>query len=101
MVDYQSAMLTIIDNFLAGRASMEAFARAYQEFYIDVVPETAPLTDDQWGFFGMVHERLDWTDWSNPAGPDAEGRRYGWWDASEYLTWLRAARAEYPKPPEI
>jgi hypothetical protein len=99
-VDYDSEMLGMIDDFLAGRASIEAFARAYQEFYIEMIPETAPLTDDQWGFFDMVHERLDWTEFS-PSGPDAESRRYGWWDSSEYLAWLRAARAEYPKPPEI
>jgi hypothetical protein len=100
MVDYDSEMLGMIDDFLAGRASIEAFARAYQEFYIEMIPETAPLTDDQWGFFDMVHERLDWTEFS-PSGADAESRRYGWWDSSDYLAWLRAARAEYPKPPEI
>ena len=99
-MDYASRMLAMIDDVLTGRASIEAFARTYQELYIEMVPDTAPLTDDQWGFFVMVHERLDWTDFS-PGGPDAESRRYGWWDSSECLAWLRASRAEYPKPPEI
>jgi hypothetical protein len=48
-MDHVSQMLAMIDDFLAGGSSIEAFARRYQEFYIEVVPPSAPLTDDQCG----------------------------------------------------
>ncbi len=84
-IDYKASMLEMIRKLVDGESTVPEFEKAYYLFYLEEVPEDGPLSDRDWDFFGLVQERLEWTD----ENPDEESRSYGWHDHRGYVEYVR------------
>lgn len=87
------ALDRLIDAYLGGTASFDAFAAEYGVCYIDLPDDAFPDVDTE-VWYGVLHERIEWT----APDPDPESRVYGWISADEFRQWLepyvRDRRAE-------
>ena len=75
-------MKLMIEDFLSGRRTFEEFEKSFYEFWLEHSQSVPP---DAYDLFQRAHERLDWTSES----PSDLERKDGWWDRSDYETWLR------------
>ena len=92
-VDYQAALLALIDEFLAGKLTFDDLERRFTGYFIDEMHDD-DISAESLDFFSRVHEKLSWT------GPDVdkESRGYGWIDPAEFSQWLGSQRAAfYPR----
>jgi hypothetical protein len=87
MVDFRAELVAIIDSFLAGERSFEAFHRDFSRCFIDEIPEE-DLTLEMADQYGAVHEKTEWTTRS----PTPEERDVGWIDVPQFSSWLRGYR---------
>ena len=85
-MDYHAELLGMVQRLVRGEWDVPPFERAFYMFYVDDVPEGA-LEDRDLEFFGLLQERLDWTE----ADPGPESRAYGWQNHEEY----RASASEF------
>jgi hypothetical protein len=77
------ALDRLIDAYLGGSASFDAFAAEYGVCYIDLPDDAFPDVDAE-VWYGVLHERIEWT----APDPDPESRAYGWISADEFRQWL-------------
>lgn len=89
MPPLSESLLAMIRNLLDNEWTLGHFRARYYEFYLDIPDDGLDPYDDE--FFGLVHERLDWT----ADQPDPLSRSYGWMTPDEYVEWLRQAHHEY------
>ena len=75
-------MKLMIDEFLSGWRTFEEFEKSFNEFWLEHSQSVPPYAYD---LLQRAHERLAWTSES----PSDLERMDGWWDHSDYETWLR------------
>lgn len=83
-------LMSMIEGLLQGKFSVKKFRENYYDYYLDDVSDES-LTESESGFFGHVHEMLDWVDES----PDRESRNNGWLDDQEFLEWLKSYKNDF------
>jgi hypothetical protein len=89
MFEHRLRLDALIDEYLAGATSVEEFGAAYSRYYLEGVPDTA-LSPEQFDWYGLVHEKLEWT--ANTA--TVEERQLGWMTPGEFRTWLDRHRGK-------
>jgi hypothetical protein len=89
-VDYQAALLALIDEFLAGALTFDDLETQFSDCFIEELHED-DISAESFDFFSRVHEKLSWT------GPvvDKKDRSYGWIDPAEFSRWLSSERAAF------
>lgn len=89
-MDYQAALLALIDEFLAGTLTFDDLERRFTDYFIDEMRDD-DISAGCFDFFSRVHEKLSWT------GPDVDeaSRGYGWIDPTEFSQWLSSQRAAF------
>ena len=81
-MDEMKEMRRMIEAFLNRDWSFDKFEQSYYDYWLNHA-ESVPA--DSYDLFQQVHERLDWTSQS----PSDLERKDGWWNRSEYESWLR------------
>ena len=89
-MDYQAALLALIDEFLAGTLTFDDLETQFSDRFIDELHDD-DISAESFEFFSRVQEKLSWT------GPviDKKERSYGWIDPAEFSRWLRSERAAF------
>jgi hypothetical protein len=95
MTDYKAHLLDMISNVISGFWTVEKFRSKFYDYYLEEVPEEG-MHEYDYNFFGMVQQKLDWTD----RIPDNESRSVGWVDESEFITWLSNLLINYKEKRE-
>jgi hypothetical protein len=69
------------------------FDRFHEEFYYHFTDdlEDNALSEEDWAFFGKIHEKLDYV---SKGLPDPQSRADGWISDEEFRTWLRETLQE-------
>ena len=88
-VDYQAALLALIDEFLAGTLTFNDLETQFSDCFIDEMHDD-DISAESFEFFSRVHEKLSWT----PV-VDKKDRSYGWIDLAEFSRWLSSERAAF------
>lgn len=83
MIDFRDRFNGLIDEFLSGDISLQAFQQRYEKAFIEEMPDSA-LDDTELEIYGAIHEKSEWT----TVEPTAEDKRYGWLNPVEFKTWL-------------
>ncbi|WP_420127336.1 hypothetical protein [Longimicrobium sp.] len=85
MPDSLETLDRLIDGFLAGSipfATLESqFAPAYLFMPEDAFPD---VETEVW--YGVIHERIEWTS----SAPSDEERAFGWTSIDEFRAWLQS-----------
>ena len=89
--DVKKRLQTLIDAFLTGELSFDAFEKAYSKCFIDEAD--AVLSPPDLEYYGEIHERAELT----ARDPPLEDRRYGWKSVSDFTKWLAEARRMAPE----
>lgn len=89
-MDDKSTLLKMVTDLLDGTWTVSEFRAHYYNFYVEEVPDEA-LSELDADFFGLIQEKLDWTD----ENPDPESRQYGWMDEPEFVKWVREYHDSY------
>lgn len=84
-MDQRNVLLSMIAQFLDGQWSLSEFDRQFYSYYIDELPASGGLPDEEHQFFSRVHEKLDWTG----ADVSTDDRRDGWINEQEFRDWLQ------------
>ena len=79
------ALDRLIDAYVGGSASFDAFAAEYGVCYIDLPDDAFPDVDAE-VWYGVLHERIEWT----APDPAAESRSHGWISIDEFRQWLES-----------
>ena len=90
MSEYVKPLLLMIENLLSGLWSVREFRKNYYDYYLEKVPDNQ-LSEKEIGFFGSLHEKLDWVD----ECPDDESRSVGWLDDQQFLEWVKIQKDKF------
>jgi hypothetical protein len=86
------ALDRLIDGYLRGDATFEAFAAGYASTFISLPDDAFPdVGAEVW--YGVLHERAE----RAAPDPSPDARRYGWMSIDELRAWLAdyaAARSD-------
>jgi hypothetical protein len=82
----------LIDGFLAGATPWETLESRYGPVYL-YLPEEAFGDVETEVWYGVVHERIEWT----TAEPSPEQRAFGWMSVADFRAWLEAAVRTRPR----
>ena len=88
--EYETGLLRLIDEFLAGNIDLASFQGAWIDYYIDTVPDDFP-DEDYDDFFWSVHDKIEVTG-EQPSEIDL---RLGWMSRVDFTGWLRDLREGY------
>ncbi len=91
-MDYKNTLLKMVIYLLDGTWTVSEFRDNYYDYYLEEVPDEV-LSELDADFFGLIQEKLDWTD----ENPDLESRKYGWMDEPEFVRWAREYHGCYVK----
>lgn len=88
MPDSLATLDRLIADFLAGAIPFDALASRFAPAYLFMPEEAFPdVQTEVW--YGVVHERIEWT---SPA-PSEEERAFGWMSIDDFRAWLQDACA--------
>jgi hypothetical protein len=91
MPDSLDTLDRLIDDYLAGAIPFATLESRFSPTYLFMPEEAFPdVQTEVW--YGVVHERIEWT---SPA-PSDEERAFGWMSIDEFRAWLEATRASKP-----
>lgn len=88
-MNYKAALLRKIERLLSSELSVPEFRKEYYDFYLELPDEALSERDAK--FFGLVQEKLDWTD----ASPDLESQNFGWMNYDQYIKWVDDYQKQY------
>lgn len=86
MTDSLDTLDRLIGGFLAGSLPFETLEAQYAPCYL-FMPDDAFADVETEVWYGVVHERIDWT----RAAPSDEERTFGWVSIDEFRAWLQDA----------
>jgi hypothetical protein len=78
------ALDRLIDAYLDGTATFEAFAAGYGVCFLELPDAAFPDVDAE-VWYGVLHERIEWT----APDPAPESTSHGWMSIDEFRPWLR------------
>jgi hypothetical protein len=91
MPDSLDTLDRLIDGYLAGSIPFQTLESQFSPAYLFMPEEAFPdVHAEVW--YGVVHERIEWT------RPDAtaEERARGWMSIDDFRAWLETTRASKP-----
>lgn len=91
MPDTRATLDGLIDGYLAGEIPFETLESRFGPCYL-FLPETAFPDVETEVWYGVVHERVEWT----TAEPSAEQKAFGWMSVGEFRAWLEGAVRSKP-----
>jgi len=75
----------LVAEYLEERIALPEFQARFSSLFVDEIPDTA-LDEQQWEFYGAIHEKAEWT----APDPPTQDKRDGWLSADEFRAWLRS-----------
>jgi hypothetical protein len=91
MADTLATLDALIDGYLAGTTSFETLESQFSPCYL-FLPEDAFSDVETEVWYGVVHERIEWT----TAEPSPEQKSFGWMSVGEFRAWLEGAVRSKP-----
>lgn len=91
MPDSIHTLDALIDGYLAGTTPFETLESRFGPCYL-FLPEDAFADVETEVWYGVVHERIEWT----TAEPSPEQRAFGWMSVGELRAWLQDAVRSRP-----
>lgn len=92
MGDTTETLDALIGGYLAGTTPWETLESEYGPCYL-FLPEDAFADVETEVWYGVVHERIEWT----TAEPSPEQQQFGWMTIGEFRTWLEEAVRTRPR----
>lgn len=92
MADTIAALDALIDGFLAGTTPFETLEAQFSPVYLFLPDDGFPDVETE-VWYGVVHERIEWT----TAEPSAEQAAFGWMSIGEFRAWLAEAVRTGPR----
>ena len=93
--DHRGALDALLNQFLQCQIPLSEFEGRFGAYYLTTIPDDG-LTDAEWDYYTVVHEKLELTS----EDPDALDRADGWIDESQLRRWLADhVRFAPPMPP--
>ncbi|HEX6372718.1 MAG TPA: hypothetical protein VF006_27605 [Longimicrobium sp.] len=86
MPDSLDTLDRLIDGFLAGSITFQTLESRFAPCYL-FMPEEAFADVETEVWYGVIHERIEWTS----AAPSPEERAFGWISIDDFRAWLRTA----------
>jgi hypothetical protein len=86
MADSLHTLDRLIDGYLAGSITFETLESQFSPAYLFMPEEAFPDVETE-VWYGVIHERLEWT----RAEPSAEEKAFGWTSIHEFRAWLQTA----------
>ncbi|HEU4881754.1 MAG TPA: hypothetical protein VFT45_05900 [Longimicrobium sp.] len=81
----------LIDDYLAGSISFQTLESQFSPAYLFMPEDAFPDVETE-VWYGVVHERIEWT----RAEPTAEEKAFGWMSIDDFRAWLETTRASKP-----
>lgn len=78
----------LIDGFLAGSIPFATLESRFAPAYLFMPEEAFPDVETE-VWYGVIHERIEWTS----AAPSDEEKAFGWMSIDEFRAWLESTRA--------
>lgn len=75
----------LIDGYLAGSITFETLESQFAPCYLFMPEEGFPDVETE-VWYGVVHERIEWT----RAEPSTEEKAFGWTSIDEFRAWLES-----------
>jgi len=75
--------MDLLSRFVHQKDDFATFHKSFYFHFADDIRDDS-FTDDDWKFFGEIHEKLDMV----ADDPDPESRKYGWISVHEFRKWL-------------
>jgi hypothetical protein len=91
MADSLDTLDRLIDDYLAGSISFQTLESQFSPCYLFMPEDAFPDVETE-VWYGVVHERIEWT----RAEPTAEEKAFGWMSIDEFRAWLETTRAAKP-----
>jgi len=91
MPESLDALDRLIDGFLAGSIPFGTLESQFSPAYLFMPDDSFPDVETE-VWYGVVHERIEWT----RAEPTAEEKAFGWMSIDEFRAWLETTRASRP-----
>lgn len=86
MAESLETLDALIDGYLAGRTPFETLESRFAPCYLFMPEEAFPDVETE-VWYGVVHERIEWT----TAEPTPEQKSFGWMSVGEFRAWLEEA----------
>jgi hypothetical protein len=86
MAESLGTLDALIDGYLAGTTPFETLESRFAPCYLFMPEEAFPDVETE-VWYGVVHERIEWT----RAEPSAEEKAFGWTSIDEFRAWLQNA----------
>lgn len=91
MPDSLATLDGLIGGYLAGEIPFETLEARFSPCYL-FLPDAAFPDVETEVWYGVVHERVEWT----TAAPSPEQKAFGWMSVGEFRAWLQDAVAARP-----
>jgi hypothetical protein len=85
MADSLDTLDRLIDGYLAGSIPFQTLESQFSPCYLFMPEEAFPDVETE-VWYGVVHERIEWT----RAEPSAEEKAFGWTSIDEFRAWLQS-----------
>jgi hypothetical protein len=82
----------LIDGFLAGSIPFATLESRFPWCYVSLPEDAFPDVETE-VWYGVVHERIEWTG----SAPSAEEKAFGWMSVDEFRAWLQATLQTRPR----
>jgi hypothetical protein len=86
MAESLGTLDALIDGYLAGTTPFETLESRFAPCYLFMPEEAFPDVETE-VWYGVVHERIEWT----TAEPSDEQRSFGWMTIADFRIWLEEA----------
>lgn len=86
MADSLHTLDQLIDGYLAGTIPFDTLQAQFAPCYLFLPDEAFPDVETE-VWYGVVHERIEWTG----AAPSPRDRAFGWTSIDEFRAWLQTA----------
>ena len=86
MAETLATLDALIGGYLAGTTPWETLESQYGPVYLFLPDDAFPDVETE-VWYGVVHERIEWT----TAEPSDEQRAFGWMSIGEFRAWLAEA----------
>jgi hypothetical protein len=83
MPEPKSHLDTLIKDYLACTIPIADFSASYSRFYLENVPDGG-LSEEEFDWYGLIHEKLEWT----TEAPPAVDQQFGWMSPNRFSKWL-------------